>query len=99
MSNALRISNQSSKGSAMAAMAANSQRVFAQLKSDAEVGQVWWAERLQEITDEMGLVIPSQHRPLRVISCCSGSCAEAAVLQVGRLGSSIESGKESTILL
>ena len=42
---------------------------------------VWWASALKEHTRNMGLIIPPQRRPIRVISCCSGSCAEAVTLE------------------
>ena len=49
----------------------------------------WWAQELRQAARALGLVWPEPHsKPVQVVSACTGSSAEAAVLKAGIVGRS-----------
>ena len=40
---------------------------------------LWWVELLKDHTKELGIPVPSRSTPIKIVSACSGCCAEATV--------------------
>ncbi|CAE7750691.1 unnamed protein product [Symbiodinium sp. CCMP2456] len=43
--------------------------------------EIWWASLLKQHTEALGFSVPERLEPLRLLSACSGSCAEAVAFK------------------
>ena len=46
----------------------------------------WWCSQIMKHLSELQLELPKRADPLTLVSCCSGCCAEATVLEDCRAG-------------
>lgn len=64
-----------------------SSEVYADLfDSDTEAGLVWWAQKLRSLAHALSYDVKPPSVPLQLVSGCTGSFAEGAVLKDGVLG-------------